>query len=293
MSAFSSDFLTRLKGDQERIEAKLADCLSGANSGGNNNLNSELLDAMRYAALGGGKRLRAFLVYESSRICGLAPEAADAGAEAIELMHAYSLVHDDLPSMDDDDERRGKPSLHVKWNEWAAILAGDALQSLAFEVLAAADIPAKYNVDLILKLAGAAGCEGMAGGQFADLEMAGGKLGSLEEVEAMFGAKTGALFSWAAEFGARATGRSPTQFGIYARHLGMAFQIRDDLLDFDEGKDMAEASEGEANMVTLIGAEAARKRAEEEARKAKAALAKIPNADGLKALADFAIIRKY
>src|SRR5207248_7581159 len=162
-----------------------------------------LLEAMRYAALGGGKRLRAFLVQQSARIFGVDRRAIARVAAAVECVHAYSLVHDDLPAMDDDELRRGKPTVHKAFDEATAILAGDALQTLAFEILSAAAThpDASIRVALIAELAKAAGKDGMAGGQMLDLNAGRHKLG-LEDVMRMQAMKTGALFGFACEAGA-------------------------------------------------------------------------------------------
>ena len=196
---------------------------------------ARLIEAMRYAALGGGKRLRPFLLVESARLFGVAEEGAlDAGA-ALECVHCYSLVHDDLPAMDDDAVRRGRPTVHVAFGEATAILAGDALQTLAFDILSRPSThrDPSVRVELIGLLAVAAGVQGMAGGQALDLAAEGETLGPME-VARMQAMKTGALFSFACEAGAvlgRADDLARGALKAYAAAFGQAFQLADDLLD--------------------------------------------------------------
>ena len=199
----------------------------------------ELHRAMRYAVLGGGKRLRPLLVYATGLAFGAAPDRLDASAAAVELIHAYSLVHDDLPAMDDDDLRRGRPTCHVVFGEAMAILAGDALQALAFEVLAndpaLAAHPANH-LAMLRTLAGACGSHGMAGGQAFDLAAVGHVLDAAE-LERMHVHKTGALIRASVRLGALAAGcseeRTLAALETYGHSIGLAFQIRDDLLDIE------------------------------------------------------------
>ena len=199
----------------------------------------ELHRAMRYAVLGGGKRLRPLLVYATGLAFGAAPDRLDASAAAVELIHAYSLVHDDLPAMDDDDLRRGRPTCHVVFGEAMAILAGDALQALAFEVLAndpaLAAHPANH-LAMLRTLAGACGSHGMAGGQAFDLAAVGHVLDAAE-LERMHVHKTGALIRASVRLGALAAGvrdaRALDALETYGHAIGLAFQIRDDLLDIE------------------------------------------------------------
>ena len=199
----------------------------------------ELHRAMRYAVLGGGKRLRPLLVYATGLAFGAEPDRLDAAAAAVEIIHAYSLVHDDLPAMDDDDLRRGRPTCHVVFGEAMAILAGDALQALAFDVLAndpalAAD-PANH-LAMLRTLAGACGSHGMAGGQAFDLAAVGHVLDAAE-LERMHVHKTGALIRASVRLGALAAGVRATgvldALETYGHAIGLAFQIRDDLLDIE------------------------------------------------------------
>jgi len=200
---------------------------------------ARLHEAMRYAVLGSGKRIRPTLVYASGRAVGADPETLDAPAAAVELIHAYSLVHDDLPAMDDDDLRRGKPSCHRAYDEATAILAGDALQSLAFHVLAheaSSHLAAATRIVMLTRLAAAAGSRGMAGGQSIDLVATGQQL-NIAELEDMHIHKTGALLRVSvllgALCGAATTPEQIEQLDHYAKCIGLAFQIRDDILDVE------------------------------------------------------------
>jgi len=239
-----------------------------------------VIEAMHHAA-GGGKRLRGFLVVESAALFGLSEEAALPAAGAIEAIHAYSLVHDDLPCMDDDDLRRGLPTVHVKWDEATAVLAGDALQTFAFGLLASG--PATdpdTRLRLIASLADAAGARGMVLGQALDIaaETAGRAL-SLEDITALQAGKTGALIRWSAEAGAVLAGEDPAPLGRYAAALGLAFQIADDILDIEgdearTGKRLGKDAEaGKATFVSHLGLDGAKTRAQALVSEAEAALA--------------------
>jgi farnesyl diphosphate synthase len=203
----------------------------------------ELHRAMRYAVLGGGKRLRPLLVYGAGQTLGASLDRLDSAAAAVEIIHAYSLVHDDLPAMDDDSLRRGRPTCHVAFGEAMAILAGDALQALAFEVLAhdsALDVDADVRVSMLRTLAVACGSHGMAGGQAFDLA-AVGKTISAAELERMHVHKTGALIRASVRLGAlvAGVGDATTLDALerYGHAVGLAFQVRDDLLDIEGGTD--------------------------------------------------------
>ena len=255
-------------------------------------------EAMRYAC-GGGKGLRGFLVIESARLHGIAPGMAAPAAAAIEALHAYSLVHDDLPCMDDDDLRRGQPTVHRKWDEATAVLAGDALQTLAFELLGQAPCPAEARLTLMTSLAQAAGVGGMVGGQALDIaaETASAPL-SLAEITALQAGKTGALIEWSAMAGPRMARADATALGAYAKHLGLAFQIADDILDVEGdaetvgkavGKDDAA---GKAMFVSHLGLAGAKTRAAELVDMACDALSEYgPEAQSLRAAAAFVIAR--
>lgn len=260
-----------LTADAGRIEARLMAALEGR-------ADVPVVAAMRYA-LRGGKRLRGFLVLESARMLG-ALDAISAAA-AVEALHAYSLVHDDLPCMDDDDLRRGQPTVHVKWDEATAVLAGDALQTLAFELLCDPALGSgEVRVALVASLARASGAEGMVLGQALDIaaETATAPLG-LDDITALQAGKTGALIRWSAEAGAVIAGADPVPLRNYATALGLAFQIWDDVLDVEgdaakAGKRLQKDAEaGKATFVSLLGLEAAKARARALVDEAEAHLA--------------------
>lgn len=251
-------------------------------------------EAMLYAVKG-GKCLRGFLALDSARLHGIAAERALPAAVAIECVHAYSLVHDDLPSMDDDDLRRGQPTVHRKWDEATAVLAGDALQALAFEALAETG-----SIPLIVGLARAAGVRGMVGGQALDIaaETAAVPL-TFDQIVLLQGLKTGALIGWAATVGPTLAGADLLPLETYGKWLGQAFQIADDILDVTgdaavvgkaTGKD---AAAGKATFVSLLGLDEARRRTAELSHWATAALDPYGNdADMLRDLARFVVARK-
>lgn len=233
--------------------------------------------AMRHGVLNGGKRMRPLLVYATGTALGAANTDLDAAAVAVELVHCYSLVHDDLPAMDDDALRRGQPTVHVAFDEATAILAGDALQALAFDVLARGALPAERRVAMLAELARAAGVAGMCGGQALDIDAtgtwgttsAGDDAFRLADLERLHALKTGALLRCAVRLGALASGASPAQrqaLDTYADALGLAFQIKDDLLDIEgdaatlgktAGKD---AAQDKATFPALLGVAASRAR---------------------------------
>src|SRR5208337_1237378 len=233
---------------------------------------ARLLEAMRYAAMGGGKRLRAFLVMETAALFRVSRTCAARVAASVEMLHAYSLVHDDLPAMDDDDLRRGKPSTHKAFDEATAILAGDALQSRAFEILAEPDTHSdpQTRCELVAALGAAAGARGMAGGQMIDMLAEGQKLDG-PAVTRLQALKTGRLIQYCVESGAilgRASSQDRHLLAAYGRDLGAAFQIADDLLDIEgseaavgktTGKDQAA---GKATMVAVLGLDLARAHAD-------------------------------
>jgi farnesyl diphosphate synthase len=261
---------------------------------------AELTRAMAYAAEG-GKRLRGFLVLAGARLYDADAQAALHAAAAVECIHAYSLVHDDLPAMDDDDLRRGRPTVHVKWDEATAILVGDALQSLAFELLATPQpIPADRRVMLLRLLAEASGAAGMALGQAEDIaaEAAGRPL-DLPAIEGLQARKTGALIEWAGVAGPVLAGADPAPMRAFADNLGRAFQIADDILDATgdaavTGKRVGKDAEaGKATFVSLLGLDGARARARALTDAAIAALDGAgPAAEDLRAAARFVIARK-
>ena len=288
-----------MAGVQARVEAALERCLPSAD-----HEPRRLHAAMRYAVLGGGKRVRPLLAFAAGEAAGAAPERLDAVACAVELIHAYSLVHDDMPCMDDDVLRRGKPTVHVEFDEATALLVGDGLQSLAFEALAAqrlADDPAA-QVEMLRTLAIASGTRGMAGGQAIDLA-AVGKSMTLPELELMHIMKTGALIRAAVTLGARcgALGAGElARLDHYAKCVGLAFQVVDDVLDAEAstatlgktaGKD---AAQNKPTYVSLLGVARARELAQELRRDAHQALADF-GARGarLGGLADFIVMRAF
>ncbi|NRB20014.1 MAG: polyprenyl synthetase family protein [Rhodobacteraceae bacterium] len=236
-----------------------------------------LSDAMRYA-LTGGKMLRGFLVLESARLHAVEEQVALDAALAIECLHAYSLVHDDLPCMDNDDLRRGMPTLHRQWDEGLAVLAGDALQTLAFELLADTKF-GPHALDLVRALAQAAGKEGMVLGQMLDIaaESSPEPL-TLAQIIQLQSRKTGCLISWSAMAGAVIAGADTTPLRHYADALGLAFQIADDILDVEGDAETVgkrvrkDAAAGKATFVSLLGIEAAKARATELCDQACAAL---------------------
>jgi geranylgeranyl pyrophosphate synthase len=262
-----TEFDVRVAGYQKRIEHVLERCLALPDCG-----TSRLREAMRYSTLGGGKRLRPVLVYTTGEALGAPIEHLDAPAAAVELIHVYSLVHDDLPAMDNDDLRRGRPTCHRAFDEATAMLAGDALQALAFGVLAedVPGIPATATASMLRILANAAGTAGMAGGQAIDLAAVGQTLDATA-IENMHRRKTGALIAASVLLGATAAGlahgaelEALTRFGA---DIGLAFQIQDDILDVEGdigvlGKSTgADAARSKPTYPSTVGLEAAKNRA--------------------------------
>jgi farnesyl diphosphate synthase len=285
-------FPERLAADAGLIAARLEAALADFGA-------EPVVQAMRYA-LRGGKRLRGFLVLESARMLGVAGARAVSAAAAVEALHAYSLVHDDLPCMDDDDLRRGLPTVHVKWDEATAVLAGDALQTLAFELLCDPGLGgAEVRIALVAGLARASGAQGMVLGQAQDIaaETAGRAL-TLDEITALQAGKTGALIGFSVEAGAILAGADRGPLRAYAVALGLAFQIWDDVLDVTgdaaaTGKRVGkDAAAGKATFVSLLGLDGAKARA--SALVDEAATALLPygkDAAGLIAAARFSISR--
>jgi len=266
-----SAFAARLAEAQGSVERELDILLSLAPKPGEPARPKRLIEAMRYATLGGGKRLRAFLAIETARALGRAGAGPRRAGAAIECVHAYSLIHDDLPSMDDDDLRRGRPTTHRAFGEATAILAGDALQALAFEIIADPSTHPSPEVRsaLCLGLARAIGLAGMVGGQMFDIdaEQSTAPL-SLEEIKRLQAMKTGALLRFSVEAGARLAGAGATASAAlerYGRAVGAAFQIADDILDVESdaatlgkraGKD---AAQNKATLVQALGLDGARR----------------------------------
>ncbi|HTK80044.1 MAG TPA: farnesyl diphosphate synthase [Rhizomicrobium sp.] len=262
-----------------------------------------VVEAMRYTALGGGKRLRAFLVLETAGVLGLAREEAARVAAAVECVHAYSLIHDDLPAMDDDDLRRGKPTAHRAFDEATAILAGDALLTFAFELTGSPEAhkDAAVRCELITHLAQAAGYAGMIAGQMIDMAVEGRAPG-LPEITRLQSLKTGALIAYPCEAGAILAGASSAArdaLKSYGRDLGLAFQIADDLLDAEgtaaeTGKKVGkDAERGKATFVSVLGIEQSREQARAVADRAAARLDLFgEKAELLRALARFVVERR-
>jgi len=283
----------------EEIDGLFEGLLQGRGDG-----RDQLFAAMRHAAIGGGKRLRPLLAVATAQLFGIDRQRAIRAGAAIEALHVYSLIHDDLPCMDNDDVRRGKPTVHRAFSEAAAVLAGDSLHALAFEILADPDTSEDPFVrsDLVLELARAAGPNGMAGGQMMDLAAEGADL-DLPAITRLQQLKTGALIEYAVEapcIMARLPADARTPYRGYARNIGLAFQIADDLIDHAGDEDVAgkrtgkDAVAGKATFVSLLGAE----RAEQQARLLVAqAIEHLGDhgeeADLLRAVARFAVERDH
>jgi geranylgeranyl diphosphate synthase, type II len=300
--ALADDFDRYLKERAALVERALAECVAESSGPA-----SRLFEAMRYSLMAGGKRLRPVLALAACEAVGGTLDAAINLACAIEMIHTYSLVHDDLPCMDDDDLRRGRPTNHKVYGEAIATLAGDALLTDAFTVLARSatpgqhPLPAQALLDTIEELAGAAGSSGMVGGQVIDLLGEGRSLG-LRELEQLHSKKTGALFVAAVCGGARLGGATATQLTSmreYAQALGLAFQVIDDLLDVEASTEVMgkrtnkDEARGKATYPSLIGIDRSRDLAGELMRKAHSALSAFDHrADPLRMLAAFAVERK-
>jgi farnesyl diphosphate synthase len=283
-----------------RAEQALTRCLPSAEQSP-----VDLHRAMHYAVLGGGKRLRPLLVYAAADAFGESGPSLDAAACAVELIHAYSLVHDDLPAMDDDALRRGRPTCHIVFGEAMAILAGDALQALAFEILAddaSGSVDSNTSILMLRALGRACGAEGMAGGQALDLAATGRKL-TLTELEHMHACKTGALIRASVRLGALVAGADNDALGAldrYAHAVGLAFQVRDDILDVEgesavigktAGKD---AAADKPTFPSIIGLDASRKRLAELTESALDAIASLGDrASLLRELAHYAAHRAF
>ncbi|MDZ7754323.1 MAG: farnesyl diphosphate synthase [Gammaproteobacteria bacterium] len=287
---------------RSRVEARLDALLPASTL-----LPTRLHEAMRYAVLGAGKRVRPLLVYATGHALGVPMDTLDAGACAVELIHAYSLVHDDLPAMDDDDLRRGRPTCHKAFDEGTAVLVGDALQSLAFQILAGngngqAALPSQTRLEMVSRLAIAAGSRGMAGGQAIDLDAVGQDL-NLAELEIMHIHKTGALIRTAVLLGALAAGDGADaaledRLDHYGKCIGLAFQIRDDILDVelsteDLGKPQgADVQRNKPTYPAIVGLSEAKRIAEELHEAALESLSGLDErADHLRGLSAFIVRR--
>jgi farnesyl diphosphate synthase len=288
------EFESSLKSIATAIDRVLDGLLPGVSG-------DRLREAMRYAVLGQGKRLRPFLVVQSARLFGVDDKYSFRVGAALEALHCYSLVHDDLPAMDNDDLRRGQPTVHRKFDEATAILAGDALLTWAFDVLAGeATHPApSVRITLVSALAKAAGEAGMVGGQMLDIEADRLGFNSYAEIAAMQARKTGALFGFACEAGAMLGEAPAAQLRRYAEHIGLAFQIADDILDVESSAEaMGKATQkdkdkGKATFVDLLGLDGAKLEAQRLVEAACTALdVHGAKAEMLKAAARFIVERR-
>ncbi|MER2471891.1 (2E,6E)-farnesyl diphosphate synthase [Photorhabdus laumondii] len=298
----STQFKEQLKICQQRVNNVLISTLSSVAFA-----NNPLVHAMQHGTLLGGKRLRPFLVYAVGEMFGLSANNLDAPAAAVECIHAFSLIHDDLPAMDNDDLRRGQPTCHIKFGEAHAILAGDALQALAFEILSKREMPDVTTADrleMLAELATASGVAGMCGGQALDLA-AEGKHIDLRMLEKIHRHKTGTLIRSAVRMGAYSAGQSGhdalPELDQYAQAIGLAFQVQDDILDVIGDTEMigkrqgSDQQLGKSTYPALLGLEQAQKKAYELYQEALQALNKLEdksyNTTMLRALASFIIER--
>lgn len=313
MSSASDDsagLAMRLAENADAVERLLDALLSPAPAEGEIARPLRLLDAMRHGALGGGKRLRPFLTVETARLFDVSPARALRAGAAVELVHCYSLVHDDLPAMDDDDTRRGRPTVHKAYDEATAILAGDSLLTLAFDVMAGPETHASGDVraSLVLALARASGLGGMAGGQMLDLAAEGrfgdAPAGGLSEpqIRQLQAMKTGALLAASVEIGAllgQASEAERTALITYGKALGAAFQVADDILDIEAtpeqlGKATAkDEGKGKGTLVSALGLDGAKRERDALSEQAIAALEGFGERAGmLRAAARFAAARR-
>ena len=294
-------FQDRLEKYQQRVDAALDRFLPADDPPEHN-----LAEAIRYSVIGGGKRIRPAMVYAAGEAMGVATDLLDIPASAVEMIHAYSLIHDDLPAMDDDDLRRGRPTVHRAFDEATAILAGDALQALAYEILAKQEHPeldAEHRIAMLSLLTEASGAHGMAGGQAVDLAAVGKAL-SLEQLEHMHQLKTGALIRASVLLGAMCKADiSDEEINIldnYARCIGLSFQIQDDILDVisdtetlgkPQGSDQAQEK---PTFPAILGLENAIERAQEQHRLALKHLEPLDEkADSLRQLSAYIVERRY
>ena len=296
-----SDFNSRLKLYQQRIDKALDACLPNGQAQKN-----KLTEAMRYSVIGGGgKRIRPAMVYAAGEAMGVDPSILDTPACAVEIIHTYSLIHDDLPAMDDDNLRRGRPTCHKAFDEATAILAGDALQAHAFEILAASNLHVndRRRLEIIHLLATASGSDGMAGGQAIDLAAVGNSL-TLEQLEAMHRLKTGALIKASILLGAMCsttvTEDELAMLGRYADCIGLSFQIQDDILDVIGDTETLGKPKGSDEKMqkptypSILGLDASRKLALEQHQQALSHLETLgERADTLRQLSAYIVEREY
>ena len=264
---------------------------------------SKLIEAMHYSTLNGGKRLRAMFVYAAGEVLGADPKLLDYPASAVEMIHAYSLVHDDMPIMDNDDLRRGKPTCHKAYGEATALLTGDALQSLAFETLCKGPLSSQQQISMIKVLASYSGVKGMAGGQAIDLESVGQGL-TVNELQQMHELKTGALIQASLQMGALAsqsvTEKILQQFAKYGAYLGLAFQVHDDVLDVTSDTNTLGKTQGadialdKPTYPALVGLEAAQQKSAELIDKSLAILEELPyDTQALADLSQYIVHRRH
>lgn len=281
-----------------RVDAELDRCIEQDSASG------RLQEAMRYSVLGGGKRIRPALCLAAAKAMGQSGDQALIPACAIELIHAYSLIHDDLPAMDDDELRRGRPTTHIAFDEATAILAGDALQALAFGWLAEAPgLPGTTRLAMVQELASASGHRGMVGGQAIDLESVGKTL-ALAQLETMHRHKTGALIEASVRIGAITApsvgDQALASLTRYAKALGLAFQVQDDLLDIEGDTDVigkpqgSDAARSKPTYPALLGVAGAREHLAALLESAQQSLRDFgPEADPLRAMADYVVARTH
>ena len=294
--SYYEDFLKTLKRSGKMIDENLSEILSF-------DTKSNISEAMKYAVLGGGKKIRGFLVLESCKLFNVPSKYAMNAASAIECMHSYSLIHDDLPSMDNDDFRRGKLTLHKKWNEATAILVGDGLQSLCFQILSEINThhDPQIRLNLISSLSKSSGVFGMVEGQALDIEAKNYKnQKNLEFISKLQKLKTGALIKWAASVGPIMNNSETQNLITFSEYLGLAFQIKDDILDLEGNekvigkKTLKDSTAGKVTFVSILGLEEAKQKANQLVKKACLALDSYgEKARTLKSLANFIIERKF
>jgi len=294
-----TNFKTIISGYTAQVDAQLEAILPAASGPA-----EQLFAAMRYSTFNGGKRVRPALCFAAAEAVACSDSNTGRVAAAVEMIHAYSLIHDDLPAMDDDDLRRGKPTCHIKFGEATAILAGDGLQSLAFQQLTQlSDIPPQTTVDLISILSRLGGCDGMVTGQAIDLAATGTAL-KLQQLKTMHGHKTGALIKASVLMGALATAQaSPQQLSalkVFSTTIGLAFQIQDDILDVESSTELlgkqqgSDATNHKSTYTSILGLEQARSEASELYQQSMQALDIFAEkADSLRAIADFIIKRNH
>ena len=286
-----TDFENLLKEYRDQVNKSLQEVLPSEES--------RLAEAMRYSVLNGGKRLRPILVYLSSGLGTCDNQPKELAACAVELIHCYSLIHDDLPSMDDDDLRRGNPTCHVKFDEATAILAGDALQPLAFELICSISIGEKTKIKLLSKLANACGFSGMVGGQVKDIQI--GINPHVDDLDLMHFQKTGRLIQTCLEIGGLLSdlkGEDIRLLSSYGEKIGLAFQIQDDIIDIESPSSVSGKNQGSdlnRNKITypsVVGIEESKAKAYKLAEQAKEILVPLSKkADNLRLLADYVVTR--